>query len=267
MTDTHCHLDFMQPQETAQALGEAHHFRAILTIGTNPLRNRNSLKLAQENPQVWAAVGLHPTEVGILSPEVEADLEELAKHPQVRAIGETGLDFYWHPETRAAQYKALEFQHGLARKLNFPLIFHVRSAKDDDRAELEVADWLRINRPPKIVLHAFGGHPRLIEMGLELGAYFSFAGPLTYKRNEALREAAKCLPLEKIMVETDAPFLPPEPYRGKPNHPALSRFTLAKLAEVRGMTAEELETVTDANAERCFSFFGLRPFGKLRAGS
>lgn len=249
----------MEPEETAHALREARDFRAILTIGTNPVRNRNTLKLAEENPNVWAAVGLHPTEVNILSPEVEADLEELAKRVKVRAIGETGLDFYWHPETRAAQYKALEFQHELGRRLNLPLIFHVRSAKHEDRAELAVAEWLRLNRPPKTVLHAFGGHPKLVEAGLELGSYFSFAGPLTYKRNEALREAAKALPLEKIMVETDAPFLPPEPFRGKPNHPALSRFTLAKLAEVRGMSAEELETVTDANAERCFAFFDLRP--------
>jgi TatD DNase family protein len=258
MTDTHCHLDFMEPEATAHALREAADFRAILTIGTNPVRNRASLKLAEENPNVWAAVGLHPTEVNILSPEVEADLEELARHAKVRAVGETGLDFYWHPEARAAQYRALEFQHGLARKLNLPLIFHVRSAKDDDKAELEVAEWLRTNRPPKTVLHAFGGHPRLVEVGLELGAYFSFAGPLTYKRNEALREAVRTLPLDKLMVETDAPFLPPEPYRGKPNHPALSRLTLAKLAEVRGMRAEELESITDANAERCFGFLGLR---------
>ncbi|MER3484086.1 MAG: TatD family deoxyribonuclease [Meiothermus sp.] len=258
MTDTHCHLDFMEPEETTNALQEARDFRAILTIGTNPVRNRNSLKLAEDSTNVWAAVGLHPTEVNILSPEIEADLEELAKHVKVRAIGETGLDFYWQPETRAAQYKGLEFQHELARKLDLPLIFHVRSAKDDDKAEVEVAEWLRLNRPPKTVLHAFGGYPKLVEIGLELGAYFSFAGPLTYKRNEALREAAKALPLEKIMVETDAPFLPPEPYRGKPNHPALSRFTLAKLAEVRGMSTQELETITDTNAERCFTFSDLR---------
>lgn len=254
MTDTHCHLDFMEPEATTHALREAADFRAILTIGTNPIRNRASLKLAEANPNVWAAVGLHPTEVGLLSPEVEADLEALANHPRVRAIGETGLDFYWHPETRGAQYRALEFQHTLARRLELPLIFHIRSVKEGDQAELEVATWLRLNRPPKTVLHAFGGHPKLAQVGLELGAYFSFAGPLTYKRNEALREAAQALPLDKLMVETDAPFLPPEPYRGKPNHPALSRFTLAKLAEVRGMSAEELEALTDANAKACFGF-------------
>jgi len=254
VTDTHCHLDFMEPPATLQALEAAADFQAILTIGTNPSRNRNSLRLAEAYPRVWAAVGLHPTEAHILSPELEADLEELAKHPKVRAIGETGLDFYWHPETRAAQYKALEAQQALAQRLGLPLILHIRSAKESDQAEQEMAEWLRLNRPPKFVLHAFGGHPRLVEIGLELGAYFGLAGPLTYKRNTALREVARALPESKILIETDAPFLPPEPYRGQPNHPALSRLTLAKLAEVRGLSAERLEALTDANAQACFGF-------------
>lgn len=253
VTDTHCHLDFMEPEETTSALEQAKDFRAILTIGTNPVRSRNSLKLAEENPKVWAALGLHPTEANLLSPELESDLEFLAQYPRVRAIGETGLDFYWTPETRLAQYKALEFQHALARKLDLPLIFHVRS-KGNTKAEEELADWLRENRPAKPVLHAFSGHPRLIEVGLELGAYFSFAGPLTYKKNEALRESAHQLPLDKLMVETDSPFLPPEPHRGKRNHPALARFTLAKLAEIWGLGVEEMESITDQNAQACFGF-------------
>ena len=253
MTDTHCHLDFMEPDETQAAIEASSDFRAILTIGTNPVRNRNALKIAEEHPHIWAAVGLHPTEANLLSPELEADLEQLATHPRVRAIGETGLDFYWTPETRAAQYKALEFQHQLARTLDLPLIFHIRS-KENDAAELETAHWLFQHKPPKFILHAFGGHPKLIEVGLELGGYFSFAGPLTYKKNTTLREAAKEIPLDKIFVETDSPFLPPEPHRGKRNHPALARFTLAKLAEVRGMKVEELEAITDQNALQCFGF-------------
>lgn len=255
MTDTHCHLDFMEPQETAQAIAASSDFRAILTIGTNPVRNRNALKIAEENPHIWAAVGLHPTEANLLSPELEADLEHMARHPRVRAIGETGLDFYWTPETRAAQYNALEFQHQLARRLELPLILHIRSKEGDD-AELETAEWLKERRPPRFVLHAFGGHPRLIEVGLELGAFFSFAGPLTYKKNSALREAALEVPLGQVLVETDAPFLPPEPHRGKRNHPALARYTLAKLAEVRGLESDELEAITDQNAQRCFGFGG-----------
>jgi TatD DNase family protein len=253
MTDTHCHLDYMEPEETQAAIQASREFKAILTIGTNPVRNRNALALAEAHPHIWAAVGLHPTEAPLLSPELEADLKYLAQHPRVRAIGETGLDFYWTPETRQAQYRALDFQHQLAVSLGLPLIFHVRS-KESDRAEQEIAEWLLQNRPSRVVLHAFGGHPRLIDVGLELGAYFGFAGPLTYKKNAALREAARQIPLERLMVETDAPFLPPEPYRGQRNHPALVRFTLAKLAEIRGLSLEQMEQITDQNAQACFAF-------------
>lgn len=253
MTDTHCHLDYMEPQETQAALEASSDFRAILTIGTNPERNRKALALAEAHPHIWAAVGLHPTEAQLLSPELEADLQDLAQHPKVRAIGETGLDFYWKPETRQAQYRALDFQHRLAAARGLPLIFHVRS-REDGLAEQELADWLLYNRPLRFVLHAFSGHPRLLEVGLELGAYFGLAGPLTYKKNTALREAARQIPLERLLVETDAPFLPPEPFRGRRNHPALVRFTLAKLAELRELSLEQMEQITDQNAQACFGF-------------
>lgn len=253
MTDTHCHLDYMEPEETQAAIEASRDFKAILTIGTNPTRNCKALALAEEHPHIWAAVGLHPTEAMLLSAELEADLQDLARHPKVRAIGETGLDFYWTPETRQAQYRALDFQHQLAQTLGLPLILHVRS-RVDSQAELEIADWLLQNRPSRFVLHAFGGHPRLLEVGLLLGAYFGLAGPLTYKKNVNLREAAMQIPLNRLLVETDAPFLPPEPHRGKRNHPALARFTLARLAEIRNMEIEAMESITDQNAQVCFGF-------------
>lgn len=253
MTDTHCHLDFMEPEETQAAIEASRDFRAILTIGTNPVRNRKALAIAEANPHIWAAVGLHPTEALLLSPELKADLQNLALHPKVRAIGETGLDFYWTPETKDAQYKALDFQCHLVQSQDLPLIFHVRS-KDGNQAEVETADWLRQHKPSKFVLHAFGGHPKLLGVGLELGAYFGFAGPLTYKKNAGLRDAAKQIPLNRLLVETDAPFLPPEPHRGKRNHPALARFTLAKLAEIFGLSLEHMERITDQNAQACFGF-------------
>ncbi|WP_337867610.1 TatD family hydrolase [Meiothermus sp.] len=253
MTDTHCHLDFMEPEEAQAAIAASREFQAILTIGTNPERNRKALAIAQANPHIWAAVGLHPTEANLLSPELEADLQNLALHPRVRAIGETGLDFYWTPETKDAQYLALDFQHRLAQNLGLPLIFHVRS-KDGDPAEVEIADWLKQHRPSKFVLHAYGGHLKLLEVGLELGAFFGLAGPLTYKKNTALREAVQQIPLDRLLVETDAPFLPPEPHRGQRNHPALARFTLAKLAEILGISQQEMEKITDQNAQVCFGF-------------
>ncbi|PZA07989.1 MULTISPECIES: TatD family hydrolase [unclassified Meiothermus] len=254
MTDTHCHLDYLEAGELEAALHAARDFRALLTIGTDPVKNRKALEIAAKTPNVWAAVGLHPTEAEQLSSHLEADLSELARHPKVRAIGESGLDFYWKPETRSAQYRALDFQAQLAQSRGLPLIFHVRSAKGSDDAERELAEWLRLHRPPRFVLHAFGGHKQLLQVGLELGGYFSFAGSLTYKKNDTLRDAARQVPLDRLLVETDSPFLPPEPHRGKRNHPALVRHTLEQLAALREMESRAMEHLTDENAQRLFAF-------------
>ncbi|GGM95042.1 TatD family hydrolase [Thermus composti] len=248
MTDTHAHLDFLEPEELEEAQRHLGELRAVLTLGVDPSRWEKTLNLAQGN--VYAAVGLHPTSAHLLSPEVMEALRHYAQKERVRAIGETGLDYYWTPETKAAQLKALDFQAALAEELDLPLVLHVRSR--DGKAEEDLAGWLLLHRPKRVVLHAFSGHPALEEAGLKVGAYFSFAGPLTYKKNEALREAAKRLPEERLLVETDTPFLPPEPHRGRRNRPHHVRFTLEKLAEVRGLSFAEAEALTDWNAAACF---------------
>ncbi|MFD3005629.1 TatD family hydrolase [Thermus tengchongensis] len=248
MTDTHAHLDFLEESELAEARAHLPELKAVLTLGVDPGRWERTLSLAQGN--VYAAVGLHPTSAHLLSPEVEEALRYYARHPRVRAIGESGLDYYWTPETKPAQLKALEFQATLAEELGLPLVLHVRSK--DGQAEEDLSAWLLAHRPKRVVLHAFGGHPALERAGLEVGAYFSFAGPLTYKKNQALREAAGRLPADRLLVETDAPFLPPEPHRGKRNLPHYVRHTLAKLAEVRGLAWEEAEALTDRNAATLF---------------
>lgn len=253
MTDTHAHLDWLEPSELAEVLVNASHFKAILTIGTNNQRNPKALEIAEHSSNVWAAVGLHPTDAPELD-QTRENLMEWVKHPKVRAIGETGLDYYWTPETKVEQLKALDFQAELATQHQLPLIFHVRSAQGDDTAERDLADWLEKNRLEKYILHAFGGHPRLIEIGSEQGAYFSLAGPLTYKKNQALRDVVKELPQDHLLVETDTPFLPPEPHRGKRNQPAFVRYTLEKLAEVLGMAVAELEQQTDQNAQRLLAW-------------
>jgi TatD DNase family protein len=253
MTDTHAHLDWLEAPELAQALANASTFKAVLTIGTNNQRNPKALQIAEQYPQVWAAVGLHPTDATKLEGSKE-NLRQWARHSRVRAIGETGLDYYWTPDTKTAQLNALDFQAELAAQHRLPLIFHVRSAQGDDAAERDLAEWLSLNRPQPYILHAFGGHSKLITVGLEQGAYFSFAGPLTYKKNQTLRDAAKELPLNRLLVETDTPFLPPEPYRGKRNQPAWVRHTLVKLAQVWEMEAEALEAQTDQNAQSLFEF-------------
>jgi TatD DNase family protein len=250
MTDTHAHLDFLEPEELLEVEAHLGELRAVLTLGVDPGRWEKTLTLAQG--KVYAAMGLHPTSAHLLSPEVEEALRHYARAERVRAIGETGLDYYWTPETKAAQLRALDLQAALAEELGLPLVLHVRSK--DGKAEEDLAAWLLFHRPRKVVLHAYGGHPALEEAGQEVGAYFSFAGPLTYKKNEALREAARRLPKEKLLVETDTPFLPPEPHRGKRNRPHYVRHTLEKLAEVLGLAFLEAEALTDENARVCFGW-------------
>ncbi|BDG16790.1 MULTISPECIES: TatD family hydrolase [Thermus] len=250
MTDTHAHLDFLEPGELAEVQAHLPELRAVLTLGVDPSRWEKTLALAQGN--VYAALGLHPTSAHLLSPEVEEALRHHARHERVRAIGETGLDYYWTPETQRAQLRALDFQAALAEERGLPLVLHVRSK--DGSAEEDLAAWLRLHRPKRVVLHAFGGHPALERAGLEVGAYFSLAGPLTYRKNEPLREVARRLPEDRLLVETDTPFLPPEPHRGKRNRPHYVRFTLARLAEVRGLSLAEAEALTDRNAQVCFGW-------------
>ncbi|KGQ21127.2 TatD family hydrolase [Thermus filiformis] len=246
MTDTHAHLDFLEPEELEEV--RLDELLAVLTLGIDPARWERTLELAQGN--VYAAVGLHPTEAHLLSPEVEEALRHYARHARVRAIGESGLDYYWTPETKAAQLRALDFQAALAEELGLPLVLHVRSR--DGKAEEELAHWLLLHRPKRVVLHAYGGHPDLERAGLEVGAYFSFAGPLTYPKNAALKEAARRLPRERLLLETDTPFLPPVPHRGKRNRPQYVRHTLEALAEALGMPFLEAERLTDQNAARLF---------------
>ncbi len=250
MTDTHAHLDRLEAPD--EALERARDLRAVLTLGTDTASSEAALGFAEAWPNVYAGVGLHPTEAEAFSQEVAERLRALAAHPRVRASGETGLDYYWDAATPAAQFRVLEFQLELALAHDLVMVFHVRSKDGSDAAERDLEAWLRQHRPPRFVLHAFGGDLQLAETGLELGGYVSFAGNLTYKKNAHLREAAAALPADRLLVETDSPYLPPVPKRGKRNEPAFVRYTLEALALARGVGFEAMERATDANAERLF---------------
>ena len=250
MTDTHAHLDRLEAPD--EALERARDLRAVLTLGTDAASSAAALGFAESWSNVYAGVGLHPTEAGTFSEEVADRLRALAAHPRVRASGETGIDYYWDAATPADQLRVLAFQLELALERDLVMVFHVRSKEGSDAAERDLEAWLREHEPPRFVLHAFGGDLRLAETGLELGGYVSFAGNLTYKKNAHLREAAAALPADRLLVETDSPYLPPVPKRGKKNEPAFVRYTLEVLAEARGVPFEEMERVTDANAARLF---------------
>ncbi|MBW7915932.1 MAG: TatD family hydrolase [Trueperaceae bacterium] len=255
MTDSHCHLD--RCDDPAAAVDQS--LAAIVTVGTDAERSRAAVAAAERHPNVYAAVGVHPNDASLAAdPAVRAAVAELARHPLVVAIGETGFDRYWEDETPASQLAAFEWQLELARDVDKPLVLHVRDKQGQEGAALAAAAALRAGGYGKGMLHCFGGHTGLLEVGLELGWMVSFAGNLTYKSAADLRSLAARVPLDRLLVETDSPYLAPVPHRGKPNVPANVRHTAALLAQVVEATPTELEAVLDANAERFFGFAAAR---------
>jgi len=216
----------------------------IVTIGTGRESSERAITHAESHAEVFAAVGVHPHDADAFS---AADLEwmrSLAGHPKVVAIGECGLDYHYDRADRAAQRRAFVAQAGLAREVGLPLVVHTRDAPADTFAVLrDEADGV------VVVLHCFS-LPEHVGEVVDGGWMTSFAGPLTFARNDALREAAAALPPDRLLVETDAPYLAPVPRRGRPNRPAYVAHTLSALADARGVTVDEIDRLTTANAGR-----------------
>ncbi|MCP2015081.1 TatD DNase family protein [Deinococcus sp. HSC-46F16] len=253
MIDTHCHLDYLD--DPASARGELG-LTGMVCIGAGPEHARKAVALAEAFPDVWATVGLHPTGTEDDSPDARTDLEALALHPRVVGIGESGLDDYWDETRRGPQLSAFEWQLDLAARVGKPLVIHVRDKAGQDSAHRGVMDVLGAWPDVPVILHCFSGHPGLLAFGLERGAYFGFAGNTTYKNAREIQEAARVVPLDHLLLETDAPFLAPVPKRGKPNRPGYVRHTLEFVAGLREMDPAELERVTDGNARRIYRLPG-----------
>jgi len=236
LTDTHCHLDLELFDDDRGAVLE----RARQA-------GRRAVALAEQYAEVRAAVGVHPNSAGDFSAETVAELRDLAQHPKVDAIGEIGIDLYWQSVSLDNQRRAFQAQLELAAELGRPVIIH------DRQAHAEVSAMLRAGAPAAgVVLHAFSGDAALAEEALAAGYYLGVDGPLTYKKNERLRAIFAAAPLERILIETDAPYLPPQPRRGTRNEPAFVRWVAEKLAEIRGSTLEQMASATAANAARLF---------------
>jgi len=249
MIDTHCHLDRVADLSAALDTDLA----ALITVGTDPERSAQALALAQQQPRVYASVGLHPSEAErVDDPAVRTSIEALAREPKVVAIGESGFDTYWRDDLLAAQQRSFTWQAELARECDLPLILHVRDADGRDDASQAAIAALRAAGWGRGILHCCNGHAELVATGLELGWYVSFAGNLTYPGAVAIRAVAREVPPERLLVETDAPFLAPIPMRGRRNLPDYVRYTAAALAELRGVDATTLEAQLDANARRCY---------------
>jgi TatD DNase family protein len=249
MIDTHCHLDYCaNPDKAADPT-----LTAMVNIGTNIDRCKKTLELAQRYSNVWAAVGIHPNNASDAQDKsVREKIEEMALHPRVVAIGETGFDTHWDKETLETQRESFLWQVELARKLDKPLILHVRDKQGKEDASLETVRMLKEANYGKGIVHCCNGHQKLLETGLEFGWFISFAGNLTYPKAKELHEAAKVVSSDRLLVETDSPFLSPIPKRSERNVPANVRHTAAFLASLRNETLEAVETYTDANAKRVY---------------
>jgi TatD DNase family protein len=252
LIDTHAHLDedaFAVDRDEVVARGIETGLAAVVTIGTTANSSAQSVAIAARYPQVFAAVGIQPNYVAQAAPDDWARIEELAGAPKVVAIGETGLDRYWDyaPFDLQEDYFARHLE--LARVRDLPFVVHCREAEADVVAQLR--DAARAG-PLRGIMHSFAGDAETASACLELGLHLSFAGMLTFKKNEALREIAKATPLERLLVETDSPYLAPVPLRGKRNEPANVRHTVAVLATIHDMATEEMADITTRNARALF---------------
>lgn len=253
LVDCHCHLDFPEfaPElDTIVARAREAGVGAMLTIGTELSRFPGVLKVAERFPGISCTVGVHPHEAAKDADVSVEQLLNLARHKKVVGFGETGLDYYYEHSPREAQIHCFRIHIAAARQAGLPLVIHTRDADDDTAAIL--ADEMGKGAFTGL-LHCFSSGAALAEQALDLGLYISFSGIVTFKAADELRAIAARVPDDRILVETDAPFLAPVPLRGKRNEPAFVAHTAARLAQLRGTTPEALAAQTTANFHRLFA--------------
>ena len=244
MIDTHAHLDALDDPAAAIERARAAGVTRIISIGTDPISWARTLELAEAHDDVFMVAGLHPHEATL---DVDLDgLPRLLEHPKVVGLGEIGLDYYRDYAPRDAQAKLFVYQLGLARKAGLPVVIHNRAAEEDTSSILR--QWFDGGI---VVLHCFSS-PSLLEEAIERRWYVSFAGNVTYKNAPELREAARVVPAELLLAETDCPYLTPQAVRGQTNEPAYVMQTLAVLADARSEDPAGLGAQIESNAARAF---------------
>ncbi len=249
LIDTHAHLDSSDyDHDRAVVIARAFAARiGVITVGVDLPSSEAAVQLAHRHRLIWAGVGVHPHDAKTFDEKVEQGLRELAREGKVVAVGEIGLDYYRDLSPRAVQREALIAQIELANELGLPVIIHNRESTANMLA------ILRNHRPQRGVIHSFLGDAALAREFLALGLYLGIGGPLTFAKNDVLRQTVTGLPLERILVETDSPYLTPVPYRGKRNEPAYVRYVVAEIARLKGITPEEVAAATTKNACHLFS--------------
>ena len=266
LIDSHAHLNFKEyssPDEIGQLLDRAREqgVDTIINIGGGEAYEGNlkAIEVANQYPHVYATVGIHPHDAKIVTDEMVEDLRKLSQDPRVVAIGEVGLDFFYNNSDPQIQEEAFRKMIRLAREVKLPLSIHVRDAYDRLYQIMEEEKAFECGG----VIHCFSGDWEFAQKMIDKKFYISFSGIITFKKSTELREVVKKVPTEYILVETDAPYLTPEPFRGKKNEPAYVRKVAEKIAEIKGLTLEDVARVTTLNARRLFRLGGIEQEVKI----
>lgn len=246
--DTHAHYvksDFGEALHPLLASMSAAGVEKIMAVGYDLASSREEMQLAVQYPFVWAAVGVHPENCGGLPADWLAQLEEMLGSPRVKALGEIGLDRHYEGYDKALQAEVFEKQLQLAKKLDVPVIIHSRDACEDTMA------LLREYRPAG-VMHCFSYSPEVAEEVVRLGMYVGFTGVLTFKNSKKTWAACEAVPADRLLLETDCPYMAPVPHRGEKSHSGMIKYTAAKMAEIKGVSTEEMIRICRENGERLF---------------
>lgn len=251
--DSHAHLDderFDEDRKAIIASLKENQIDLVMNIGADMESSRASVSLAREYDNIYAVVGVHPHDAEGVSETYLDELRELSKEEKVMAIGEIGLDFYYDNSPRDIQRKVFLDQLELARELDLPVVIHTRDAAGETFEILKEAQA----KGTKGLMHCYSGSPEMALEYVKLGFYISLGGPVTFKNARVPKEVAKLVPLDKLLIETDCPYLTPEPFRGKRNEPKRVAQTAQAIAEIREITVKELAEATSRNAKEIFGF-------------
>jgi len=250
--DSHCHLDYFSEAEMDEVLARAASagVERMVTIGTSVAQATAVKALVEKYPQVWGTVGVHPHRAAEGPMPSVADLVALADHPRIIGIGESGLDYFYDKAPRDVQQEGFRRHCRAARETGLPLAIHARDA-DEDIARILAEE--REGGDFAFLLHCFSSTPQLADKAVKMGGYISFSGILTFPKSVELREVAARLPLDRLLLETDSPYLAPVPFRGKRCEPGYTAHTARVLAECRGVSLEEISLATTNNFHRLFT--------------
>lgn len=247
--DTHAHIlddAFFKDRKAVLKMLADSGIKGVIECATDEDESRKAIKLAATQSFVYAAVGIHPHNASKASAQYLKVLRELAQAPKVVAIGEMGLDYHYDYSPREIQQKVFEEQILLSLEINKPVVVHMREATEDTLA------ILKKHAPLRGVMHCFSGSAETAAQCLKMGLYISFSGSVTFKNAVHVREAAKAVPIDRILAETDCPYMAPEPFRGKRNDPLKVQYVLERLAQIKGLSYEEMCGVNEANANKLF---------------